>query len=229
MKFMCQTINNRVVHDFVFQLSESVDYLNWWNKKDDFATIRYCEINDEMPKGFTPVGTVEFVEKYLKLHYNKTIKPINVPESLMLLKFTQRRIFNGTEKDIGNGENFVKSNDKIKLFSEAYCKEAPKGNYQISQMIDIRSEYRCFVYQQRLVGIQNYSGDFEIFPNISKIKEMIREYKNAPIAYTLDVGVNKNGTFVIEVHDFFSCGLYGFSDNRMYANMLHSWFVDFVS
>lgn len=229
MKFLCQTINNKVVHDFVFQLAESVNYLNWWNQKEDFATIQYCELDDEMPIGFVPVGTVEFVEKYLKVHYNKTVKPINVPESLMLLRFTQRRIFNGTEKDIGIGDNFVKSNDRIKGFSEAFCKVAPEGNYQISAMIDIESEYRCFVYQKRLVGIQNYSGNFEIFPNVEKIKEMIRAYENAPVAYTLDVGVNKHDTFVIEVHDFFSCGLYGFSDNRIYAKMLYSWFMNFIN
>lgn len=57
---------------------------------------------------------------------------------------------------------------------------------------------------------------------------MIREYKSCPIAYTLDVGVNSNNTFIIEVHDFFSCGLYGFSDNKILPYMFSDWFDECV-
>ena len=51
---------------------------------------------------------------------------------------------------------------------------------------------------------------------------MIETYKpEAPVAYTLDIGVEKyRGTFIIECHRFFSCGLYGFSDHRRYPKML---------
>jgi len=37
-----------------------------------------------------------------------------------------------------------------------------------------------------------------------------------------------NETFVIEVHDFFSCGLYGFADHSIYPNMLHRWFWQYI-
>ena len=99
--------------------------------------------------------------------------------------------------------------------------------YQFSQVILIDSEWRAFVYKGKLVGLQNYCGEFTLFPDVEKIKEMIKAYKSAPIAYTLDVGINANGTFVIEVHDFFSCGLYGFSDSSL-PFMFSQWFHQYI-
>ena len=90
-------------------------------------------------------------------------------------------------------------------------------------MIDIDSEWRVFVFNQTLYGIQNYSGDFTMFPDVKLIKEMIKNYNNNG-AYTLDIGINNDGTFIIECHDFFSCGLYGFSDYKMLPLMfINTW------
>ena len=95
----------------------------------------------------------------------------------------------------------------------------PNGNYQISEYIDIVSEYRCFIYNDKIVGIQYYSGEFEVFPDVSRLYDFIEKYNydygegNAPQAYTLDILVDFEGnTYVMECHEFFSCGLYGFSD-----------------
>ena len=41
-----------------------------------------------------------------------------------------------------------------------------------------------------------------MFPDVDLIKEMIKDF-NYNNAYTLDVGINKDGTFLIECHDFF--------------------------
>lgn len=140
--------------------------------------------------------------------------------------WTGRTVINGTEKDI-IGERFVKSNDKIKSFTEI-CKTAPEGNYQISDLINIESEWRAFVYEGKLVGLQNYSGEFDIFPNVDKIKAMINAYKTQPIAFTLDVAISNNDTVIIEVHDFFSCGLYGFAEHKILPFMFSKWFYSFV-
>lgn len=87
-------------------------------------------------------------------------------------------------------------------------------------MVDIKSEWRAFVYKGELLDVRNYSGDFRIFPDISIIEEMIKDYKNSPKAYTLDVAVDdKENTVLIEIHQFFSCGLYGFADYRVLPKM----------
>ena len=54
-------------------------------------------------------------------------------------------------------------------------------------------------------------------------------YSNSPHAYTLDVGVTENGeTVVIEVHDFFSCGLYGFLRTDKLPYMFWRWYFYYV-
>lgn len=85
------------------------------------------------------------------------------------------------------------------------------------------------MYNNKLVGLQNYSGEFDIFPNVNKIKEMISVYNSQPVAYTLDVAITEgNDTVIIEVHDFFSCGLYGFSDHKILPYMFSNWFYSFI-
>jgi len=224
MIFLIQTYNGRVEHDFSLELIESIKYLNWYHNNKD---IKYVLSNYvcECGRGYIPIGSVEFVQEYLKIYHDIEIKPINIPEELF--PFCERTIINGTEKDI-IGEKFVKSNDKIKSFTEI-TDEAPPGNYQISDLIDIESEWRTFVYKNELVGIQNYSGNFKIFPDVEKIETIIKNYKNAPITYTLDVAILENGkTDIVEIHDFFSCGLYGFSDKKILPYMFSKWFNDII-
>ena len=88
-------------------------------------------------------------------------------------------------------------------------------------MYDILSEWRVFVYHNKIQQVCYYDGDPLVFPDGNRIQMMVDEYSrnNAPVAYTLDVYNTKNGTFVMECHRFFSCGLYGFSDYRILPYM----------
>lgn len=222
MKFLIQTIEGKIRHDFSFTLIESIDYQKWL-KRD----IEFLYTDGKLYPDYIPVGSVEFVINYLNKYYNLTPKPKNIPKELLDYKWTGRNVFNGTDKDIID-KKFVKSNDSIKGFTEI-CNYAPPGKYQISDIIDIDSEWRSFVHKGRLVGLQNYSGDFDIFPDVDKIKSMIENYKSQPITYTLDVGITKNKeTVIIEVHDFFSCGLYGFANYNILPYMFSNWFYSFL-
>lgn len=223
MNFLIQTINGKVKHDFSFTLLESIEYQNWLRNDNSFGV---CFTDEHIMPNYIPVGSVEFVSNYLSQYYGLTPKPINIPIELIDKKWTGRNVINGTEKDI-IGEKFVKSNDKIKSFTKI-CKSAPEGNYQISDLIDIQSEWRAFVYGGELVGLQNYSGEFDAFPNVDKVKAMINAFKTQPIAYTLDVAISNMDTVVIEVHDFFSCGLYGFSEHKILPFMFSKWFYSFI-
>ena len=257
MKFLIQRTNGEIRHDFAFTLLQNLRFRQWLNrreKKNEYI-VKFVDYTDEilepddiypMPfkpfhKDYVPVGSVEFVNDFIAhfYGYDKIPKPVNVPPELALRGFTQRPLFNGDEKvaENLNGRWFVKSNDKIKSYKEVleldvnhYTAALPKGNYQYSKYINgIESEWRAFVYDGKLIGLQNYCGDFTIFPNVDKIKLMIAAYKSAPIAYTLDVGIDSEYdlTFVIEVHDFFSCGLYGFNSIK-YSTMLHRWFKEYL-
>ncbi len=248
MKFLIQKIDGRVAHDFTQTLLNSCEYRKWIHRNPNVDTIKYLNTNGDkvdinqfknFHRNYVPVGSVEFVSAFLYRFYNLTPKPINVPQELFHPRYAQRPIINGNHMDFENvlgGKYFAKSNDKIKGYAEILelkkpgALPLPAGYYQVSEYISIDSEWRVFVYKNELVGIQNYCGEFTKFPNVDTIKSMIYTYQSAaPIAYTLDVGINDtNGTFVIEVHDFFSCGLYGFTNHTKYPKMLHDWFWEYV-
>jgi hypothetical protein len=236
--FLVQTINGQVKHDFSFGLLEAIDYYKWYYGNKNLQYNYILSDNPERPKlndfqyypldEVIPIGTVEFVLEYLKKYYNiNNIKPINIPEQLIKQEYTKRnvQIIQTTVPCYcaGNKELFIKSNDKIKGFSDflkPYCEcLCPEGEYLLSEVIEIESEWRAFVYKKELVGLQNYLGDFTMFPDVNLIEKMINDYSNCPPAYTLDVGINNNGTFIVECHVFFSCGLYGFSDYSVLPKM----------
>lgn len=255
MKFLIQKVKGKVVHDFSFALLKAIEYHNWLRNGYDFK-VKYLDTTIDkngnavcsfdfksFHESYVPVGSVEFVTAFLQHFYNLTPKPLNIPERLMGLPFTKREVHNGNHMDFENlvgGKYFVKSNDKIKGFAEIIelrepgALPIPAGEYQVSEFIRIDSEWRAFVYGGKLVGLQNYSGDFTMFPNVGFIKYMIEAYNSAaPIAYTLDVGVrreygNDTNTIIIECHDFFSCGLYGFSDYKILPHMMHKWFWQYI-
>ena len=230
MKFLIQKIDGKIKHDFSFTLIQSADYYNWLAK----GSIKTRFTENDLKKDYTPIGSIDFVHAYMDKFLGKTPKPINVPDELLDRQYTQRTIINGSGLDI-SGEVFIKSNDRLKattrlintLKNDISQEIDINGNYQISEVIDIQSEYRCFVFQNKLVGIHYYSGNFRIYPNITAIENMISVYKSAPVAYTLDVGVNDNGTFVIECHNFYSCGLYGFNNLKLLPLMFNWWFYEF--
>ena len=243
MKFLIQKINGEIRHDFSFTLMESIRFRNWLQNADKIK-YRFFDTTEDaidfkfksLHRHYVPVGSVEFVSAFLKQFYDLTPRPVNVP--LELLRYADRHIFNGTESYFPHcGKSFIKSNDKIKgicgIFNQDEAIKLPAGNYQFSEIVSIDSEWRAFVYDGKLVGLQNYAGEFTKFPYVDIIKDMIKVYKSASIAYTLDVGVreigeNHNTTFLIEVHDFFSCGLYGFADHAKYPSMLHRWFWQYI-
>lgn len=223
MKFLIQTYDGIVKHDFSFTLLESCRYQNWMRQTEDFEH-RFTD--EEMYANYIPIGSNEFVQNYLKEYFGLSVTPINIPFELQQEKYLKRNIKFGTKNDI-EGIKFVKSTTKIKQYTEIVDKrfnDIPDDNYLISDVVKIDSEWRTFVYNGMVVGLQNYAGDFCKFPNVNTIKEMIRDYKDCPPAYTLDVGVNDKDTFIIEVHDFFSCGLYGFADHRYLPFMFSRWY-----
>ena len=246
MRFVIQKIDKEIRHDFAFTLLESIRYQKWKQGEDADVVVRYvnCAANDGVwffspfHQHYIPIGSVEFVTSWFKRFHDHTPKPINIPYELNEPFFTKRPVMDGTHLDIqhlAHGKWFVKSNDKIKGLAEMlkiddnHSWTIPEGNYQMSEEIPIHSEWRCFVYQGKLVGLQNYSGGFSTFPDVPSILHMVHAYKDAPVAYTLDVGVNDYGTFVIEVHDFFSCGLYGFANHDILPFMYSRWHYEYLN
>ena len=229
--FLIQTNRGTVEHDFAFNLVESVKYQNWYSNSQKYNILftDSPEIDTFNSRDFTPVGSLEFVFMLLRKFFGKPAPaPLNIPIQLQTEDFLKRQCGYCDETTVPL-PSFIKSATQYKKFTDMIekpsdIKRVPKDNYFYSTPTYIDSEWRCHVYKGKLVGLNNYQGDFLWFPNVSLIKEMIAAYTDAPIAYTLDVGINGDGTFVIEVHPFVSCGLYGFNDHKILPQMFIAGF-----
>jgi len=223
-EFICQA-DGRIRHDFVLETLNAIDFTNWYENEEVHRSTIVKSINDiKEVKGLKtiPVGSIEFVEgfynKYLGI---RDIKPINIPEEIF--KYGKRKLWYGNEKEVIQNETFCKSADRIKKFTDIIDDKTKlkEGNYLFSEVLeDLDSEWRCFVLKGKLLGVHNYINSLGSAPNLNYVETIIEKYKGLD-AYTLDVGVSKElGTVIIEIHDFFSCGLYGFNDYNKILQML---------
>ena len=214
-------------HDFGYAVFEAIKYNNWYYNEEKFdCDIIYGTFDGLKCKECIPVGSVEFVLNFLKTQYNiQKVSPINIPEELD--SFSNRKIERKYNIDtiIHDHDVIIKSMTGIKKYTEILygnvISNVPLDDYIISEVISIESEWRCFVRNNRLLDIKCYSGNPFLMPSEDIIYDMIDSYKKSPHSYTLDIALSDKGkTSIIEVHNFFSCGLYGFSDYGNYLNML---------
>lgn len=245
MKFLIQTIDGMIKFDFELELINSIEAHNFYHP-DDKITYVIGEFSERVsnPVDVCPIGSVEFVREFFKIHFGDEYvpKPINIPSELMLHNFTGRYVDNvyvdnefKEKHSFFSIDLFVKSNDEIKCVNNGIYHNGfmniPNGYYQVSKLLQdgFKAEFRCFVFERTLLDVRRYLGDFKILPDFNKIYEMIDAYKSSPHAYTLDVGVTDNGdTVVIEVHDFFSCGLYGFMRTEKLPYMFWRWYFYYL-
>lgn len=176
-----------------------------------------------------PIGDLKYCGEYLKnVHNIKNMNPIEVPDILRIPEFLQRNYsIVPLEKVPRKGRYFVKYASKLKEFSNALSSGNVEllfndastlipGLYVVSEWISLLSEYRIFVEQDEIKGIQFYNGSPIELPDKLTIRRMVNTYmldKDRPRSYTMDIGVNSQGkTVILEVHPMVSCGLYGFYD-----------------
>ena len=228
-KFLIQTIKGKVVHDFAFTLERALEYQAWRGEKFETEYIEGFIENYPMTPNIIPIGTIEFVHFYLSLLGINPPPPLNVPRSLIPWAL-------GVKDDMNfepGKEYYYKSTKNIKDPSNGsyvYPDYPPSSIdlFQVREYIpDIISEWRGFIYRGDLVGLHNYFGDFTCYPDIKIIQECIKAWTemNKNKAYTLDFGISEeHGTFVLEAHRFYSCGLYGFSDYQILPWMfIRTW------
>lgn len=102
----------------------------------------------------------------------------------------------------------------------------------ISDPMSFISEFRCYINDGEIIAVKHYEGCWEKTIQKATIKETIKIFKSAPIAYALDFGLTKeklgNGSIycdrLVEANDGTSLGNYGL-DSIHYAEMLVArWF-----
>lgn len=80
-----------------------------------------------------------------------------------------------------------------------------------SDPVEFIAEYRLFVHHGIIIDCRRYRGDYRRIPDIDTTAvACVKAYKNAPCAYSLDLGVVIDGrTLVVEVNDAWALGAYG--------------------
>jgi len=170
------------------------------------------------------VGSVEFMREVFT-RVNKVPQPI-MNTDRYYNKVTLRAV---REKVTGDDKLFIKPFQQ-KLFTglvvDKYfissLREFPDDlevmAYDVIDPID--SEWRLYVMNGKIEDARNYSGDFRISPDYKSAEGKIKTLQSQlPSAYTMDVGISGEWTFVVEFNDMYAIGNYGV-DNSMYLRML---------
>jgi hypothetical protein len=205
-------------------------------KSDYFSRYEKLLIWEDWMRDYTvPVGSIQFVQKYLKEFYDiDHMNPIEVPECLRLPHLLLRdykivpyeqipRNGNYFVKDVSQLKSWTYSGSMTHLFSKSFNQKLIDTShlFQVSGILDIMAEYRVIVRDTQIIGIQFYDGKPTIMPTpreINKIQEMVARYsmaKDRAIAYTMDVAIvkTKDGEgrdlAIIEIHPFVAAGTYG--------------------
>lgn len=137
----------------------------------------------------------------LKMGYGTFIKPI--PE--------EGKKFNG----------FVYSNqmDLIKVVNVD-----ENNSVIVSEAVNFVSEWRCYILKGEMLDSRNYSGNFRAIPDFRIADEIIKSWDNAPIAYSCDIGLLKDGrTAIVECNDVMSLGSYGVAPTILASMLEHRW------
>lgn len=79
-----------------------------------------------------------------------------------------------------------------------------------SEVIEILTEWRCFVRYGKLLDVRYYKGAWDSRLDLNVVNNAISKYSLQPAAFCLDFGVDVTGThYLIEVNDGHSLGSYG--------------------
>lgn len=196
------------------------DIWDWRNK---------LNILNSNPQNYVPLGSVEFIKRYADWFGIDLPENISYPECLQ--KYLKRDLRKGVFVDANNWE-FVKPQStkkftgaiKANLFLKEYV--ASCEPVWISEPMTFDAEFRYYVVDGKIVGHSRYD-DFEndLYADENVIRQMISDYVDQPVGYSIDVGINHdNGeTVLVEVNDGWALGLYP------WGNMSNESYVDLIT
>ena len=184
-----------------------------------------------------PVGSVDFGNRALELLGLDEQTPLLIPEKLNCNALLSRKIGIYAKEYL---PELFQEHDKLFLKSAIELKSSYTGIYKkgdplpsgigffVSEVVDFKSEWRCFVYKGKLVALKHYDGNPFLVPDKEIIYHAINRIKDDIDAFTLDVGVIetptcKSKTAIVEVHNFTSCAFYGFEDQIILRMLEAGW------
>ena len=99
--------------------------------------------------------------------------------------------------------------------------------YQVSEIVNVLSEYRAYIISGQLDNICQFTGDPYETPDMELLKEAIESYNaqpDCPKSYSIDLMVTPRGTAITEVHTYMCLGLYNVNwDEKLLYAYRDSW------
>ena len=228
----------RIAHDGEFYNQNCSDAFAGCNKLG-LDVVRYkaiYSINDNQPEdlGVGSYSDTCFALDRMGIHP----EPLDYPDELM--PFTGRKIWKSTlftvSRDMTASTDgscchiFIKPRQDVKRFHGTVincCEDFIKLGGGVddidvwcSEYVHFISEWRLWVLNGEIVGLNPYGGAWDVFPDVEVLRKAVRAYTSAPSAYALDFGVTDDGrTLLVEVSDGYGLMSYGLNA-RLYVQIL---------
>ena len=213
-------IDQIILKDLLRDSEHDYEELYITDLKDPEGGFLWAECFPEKYKKAIPLGTIEFVNAFIKIFYGiEKMNPIEIPKCMRIPKLLKRQYRMCLVEDLPDeGKWFIKNASVLKSFScqgnknivNTLCND--EGHvFQCSEIIDIKSEYRVYFINGELYTMANYNGDPALMPDMNIVKMANGLYsmqKDYPRSYTMDIAITEKGTCILECHVLFSCGLY---------------------
>lgn len=212
--------------------------------RDNQANIIFFEDIEEVPtsKYNILVGCIETTNKYFERFGLPPKRAINIPDELHHPFFLQRKVWTTTMKNFRNNVPklpvFIKPDGRAKEFiagvmtrpDTVYAfKDVPDDSpVLLSEVVNMLSEWRCYVINGEVRGVKHYSGDPWLIPDKHIVQLAVKQWKSQPSAYAIDFAVLENGrTALVEANDGWSLGNYGL-EHTVYAKLLSTRWMEIM-
>ncbi len=177
------------------------------------------------------VGFISDILKMVTINNFDELKQINYPNQLK--EFLHRDIVKIFLKDLPKNYPYFIKPTSIKSFSGRVVREfkdligiLDTELFLTQTILDIESEYRCYILNGEIIGIKHYNGNPYLSLDENKVLKMAAKFTECPNAYSLDIGITNDGENVlIECNNGYSSGNYGLSD-ILYAKFLKQSYED---
>ena len=94
----------------------------------------------------------------------------------------------------------------------------------VSDVVNFVSEWRCYICNGEILDGKHYKGDFRKAPDYSVADKAIELWKDAPVAWSCDIGVTDEGkTLIVECNDVMSLGMYGLAPHKAALMLEKRW------
>lgn len=217
---------NQMGYEVVLFDEKDIDTLDITPETPVFAGVTiFKRIVDKLGVGYKPF---DCYPEILKPYYGRTITRSTLGVEREKFYKTHKKVF---VKPV-LPKQFIGNVWESSLNTILLAKIPDDAEVWVCELINIISEFRCYVLDGEILGVKHYYGDWSVVPNNLIVEDVVKQYKSSPSAYGIDFCVtshnenpNIHKTLVLEVNDGCNLGNYGI-DSFHYGEMIVSRWME---